>query len=794
MRILCLLLCALLAFASSSAQQTYFPSTVQWKNIKTDYGAVGDGVTDDTEAFKRAVTTYMNPYNSAITVFIPNGTYLLSDSIRFLQGYYDCCLTLQGESQAGTIIKLKDNAANFQDIANPRPLFYTRAGNQAFGNYFFNLSINTGISNEGAVGIDYITSNYGAVRNVNISSPDGSGYCGIQMERTWPGPGIIKNVNVDGFQYGIRMATCEYSMTFEDVVLSNQTIAGIYTNCNTMAIRKLTTNNLPKAIVGQGLRLTIDNSQLNGNNSLNYAITNTGGFVYARNINSTGFAGALNNNGTLINTASITELQTGVNYSLFTNNGKSLGLPVEETPEYINNNPADWANATTYGALTTNPFYSIVDATAGVQAALNSGKKAIFFSNYGDNNTSYCIYSDIVIPPTVELITGFNCGKFSFFNGSKFVVNSNGTSPLFIERTKGLQIQNNSMRTVVLKHITGSDYTNTVNNSNGKVFLEDWVDRFTPAFPVQMWARHLNGEVQPENDFDITNNGGKMWILGLKTEGRAIISKTTNGGSTEILGGLVYPSSSFSGNAQPAFVAEDANTSIAGITMTSYVGNGWYGLGFSEKQGATTQNLLASTIWGTTPYNFTFYRTQNTAVLPIKWLSTTVNSNDCKTAIIIWKISNEVNSKQFEVEHSIDGISFMQIATLPSKATNANVQTYSVAHQLSSTNKNYYRIKQIDLSGIYEYSKVVAIECKNVNNWVRFSPNPFSNVIDVNISASIGNYVNFRMLDVAGKVVYENKLEAGYHAIEAEKFSAGVYFVQYRLTSGEWQTQKLVKQ
>lgn len=35
--------------------------------------------------------------------------------------------------------------------------------------------------------------------------------------------------------------------------------------------------------------------------------------------------------------------------------------------------------------------------------------------------------------------------------------------------------------------------------------------------------------------------GGRLWILGLKTEKDDNVIKTKNGGATEVLGGLLYP-------------------------------------------------------------------------------------------------------------------------------------------------------------------------------------------------------------------------------------------------------------
>ena len=401
---------------SAFAQQTYFPSDVAWKNIKTDYGAVGDGVADDTSAFQQAFATTLNQYNSRVAIYVPNGTYLVSDRIATLEGYYDCCTTLQGENPATTIIKLKDNAAGFQDAANPRSVFYTRGGNQAFSMYFFNLTINTGSGNAGAVGIDYISSNYGAVKDVKIISPDGSGYSGIEMERQWAGPSIIKNVQIDKFRYGMRVATCEYSMTLEDVTLNNQSVAGIYNSCNTLAIRNLRSTNSVPAIQNNDARTIIVDSQLNGGSSSNQAIVSTANsFLFARNITTSGYSNAIRDDGTNVPGTSVVEYHNKPDYSQFQNNGKSLNLPIENTPEYVNNTPTDWANAKTYGARPTNPLYGTFDATPGLQAAFNSGKKVIYLGDIGDNGTVYCIYSDVVIPPTVEKIVGLVEFQFQFF-------------------------------------------------------------------------------------------------------------------------------------------------------------------------------------------------------------------------------------------------------------------------------------------------------------------------------------------------------------------------------------------
>jgi hypothetical protein len=78
-----------------------------------DYGAVGDGTTDDTEAIQAAIDAATGATGG--TVWLPNGTYLVSRSADTNGG----CLVLKanvrltGESRAGVVIQMADAQASF---------------------------------------------------------------------------------------------------------------------------------------------------------------------------------------------------------------------------------------------------------------------------------------------------------------------------------------------------------------------------------------------------------------------------------------------------------------------------------------------------------------------------------------------------------------------------------------------------------------------------------------------------------------------------------------------------------
>ena len=170
------------------------------------YNATGDGKTDATAALQKALTDH--PSGNRI-IYLPNGTYLVSDTLRWPMGKPgggdDCKrVILQGQSRLGTVIKLKDNCPGFsKPLADPRykrptgkgVIWTGKAPAQRFRNGVRNLTIDTGRGNAGACGLQFIANNSGCVRHVLIRSGDGRGVNGLNLpvkatpEVPWDPPG-----------------------------------------------------------------------------------------------------------------------------------------------------------------------------------------------------------------------------------------------------------------------------------------------------------------------------------------------------------------------------------------------------------------------------------------------------------------------------------------------------------------------------------------------------------------------------------------------------------------------------
>jgi hypothetical protein len=133
------------------------------------------------------------------------------------------------------------------------------AGN-AIGSYLFDLTIDTGRGNPGAVALSFHSNNHGSIENVAIRSGDDAGHRGLDFSMNWPGPTLIKNVSVDGFDTGIYTRAGEYSLVFENLTLHGQREAAIRNEGNILSIRRLRSINHVPAIRtgGWGMVTLID--------------------------------------------------------------------------------------------------------------------------------------------------------------------------------------------------------------------------------------------------------------------------------------------------------------------------------------------------------------------------------------------------------------------------------------------------------------------------------------------------------------------------------------------------------
>ncbi len=159
--------------------------------------------------------------------------------------------------------------------------------------------------------------------------------------------------------------------------------------------------------------------------------------------------------------------------------------------------------------------------------------------------------------------------------------------------------------------------------------------------------------------------------------------------------------------------------------------------------------------------------------LPVDLISFEAKSIDNKTVKLNWSTASEINNSHFEIERSQDGQRFSLIDIVNGTGNTTQLMTYATVDQKPARGLNYYRIKQVDLEGSFEYSKIEVAEIKN--NLLEVFPNPAKNVLFVNgfenenFQVSIYNQI--------GRLI--KRLDTSDNEFDISGIPSGVYYFQF---------------
>ncbi|MBP6301936.1 MAG: SBBP repeat-containing protein [Bacteroidia bacterium] len=90
-------------------------------------------------------------------------------------------------------------------------------------------------------------------------------------------------------------------------------------------------------------------------------------------------------------------------------------------------------------------------------------------------------------------------------------------------------------------------------------------------------------------------------------------------------------------------------------------------------------------------------------VLPVSWLNVSASAFE-NYVLVEWSTATETDNDYFTVEHSIDGESFNRLADINGAGNSNTVQTYRYTHKYPGAGTHYYRIRQTDFNGTFDYS------------------------------------------------------------------------------------------
>jgi len=581
----------LLVFGQTAMFAAQYPAGSGVLNVK-DFGAKGDGVTDDTAAINAAIyastpsSTTGDYWGQAKIVYLPSGTYIISSPLIKTNGSGNATygMVLIGQSQSTTTIKLASNTSAFGNTSSPLGMIHPTSdasygwapepgdGNAAYQNTIQDLTIDIGTSNPGAIGIDYLASNLGAIRNVTVQAPSGTvGATGIQMTRQDIGPALLEGVTINGFTVGLDVSNLQYSLTLDHVTLSGQTVAGLRNSQNQIVANALTASTAAPAIVNSSSdgEIVLAGAVLQRASGYSGNLISNSGTIVFRNNNTvagySSFTGSTLPNDVVNGMLSPAGFTNGASGSFNTFN------VIQDPPAAISDPLANWVSVTSTGAVASTDFTDVndnvsspVDASSGIQAAMNSGASTIYFPH-----GVYYISSPITIPATVQRIVGLDSSLHptqyeSWRNEGMFRILANASNPLVIEQVRfdnsndgtQLALEHTSNRTLVLRDIIFPG-TLAVNRASGagSLFMED------------VSAAGSNVTLAGASTFQARTcmilNDTPAVIIGFKEEGDTTEIAATNESTVDVLGGLAYMVWNGTDTSKPLFSLDGGSKLIA---------------------------------------------------------------------------------------------------------------------------------------------------------------------------------------------------------------------------------------
>jgi hypothetical protein len=182
------------------------------------------------------------------------------------------------------------------------------------------------------------------------------------------------------------------------------------------------------------------------------------------------------------------------------------------------------------------------------------------------------------------------------------------------------------------------------------------------------------------------------------------------------------------------------------------------------------------------------------SIVPVELTSFFANIFD-GNVVLNWSTATEINNSGFEIQRSRDNSNFSNLSFVDGYGTTSDQRSYSFTDNTVSSGIYYYRLKQIDHNGSFEYSNVIEVQVGAPDNFAleQNYPNPFNPSTMISYQLPVNGSVTLKIFDVLGNevttLVNEFK-EAGKHSVEfdASNMGSGIYF--YTMSAGNFTSSK----
>ncbi len=157
----------------------------------------------------------------------------------------------------------------------------------------------------------------------------------------------------------------------------------------------------------------------------------------------------------------------------------------------------------------------------------------------------------------------------------------------------------------------------------------------------------------------------------------------------------------------------------------------------------------------------------NAAPLPVTLLRFSA-LREADRVKVLWNVAQERDMAEYVVERSTDGRKFDSIGTVAASGQ----QQYFLYDEHPVTGMNYYRLRQVEVSGRAEYSATVSVLFSAAKETMQVYPNPATDYFNISTKMSLASVT---LHDLSGKLVRSYTDLSGQYSLNG--IAAGTYIV-----------------
>lgn len=215
-------------------------------------------------------------------------------------------------------------------------------------------------------------------------------------------------------------------------------------------------------------------------------------------------------------------------------------------------------------------------------------------------------------------------------------------------------------------------------------------------------------------------------------------------------------------------------TNPSELMVANYNGTKWVSLGNASYSGNADSGNVQALNTPSTYSLFTFGSSGNSNPLPVDFISFEGELQQ-EGVYLNWRTASEKNNDFFEVQRSRDGANFEVIGKVVGNGNKVTESSYDFVDYNQPSGLLYYRLRQVDFDGGFEYSSTLSISSKE-NEGESFEltsiyPSPFNERFTLEFVAPEGGQVNVSLLNMQGQTVYSEDLGvyAGHNSLNFDQ-------------------------